>query len=122
MYYDGGCPVCMRGVRHYQRLDWARRIEWVDLLNDPDVLKPHGVDFSEAMERLHVLDARGELVSGAAAFVALWRELPWYRVLAVVTKIPGIMPVMNAVYDRMTHGRYARRCREGLCGVSRNAR
>jgi predicted DCC family thiol-disulfide oxidoreductase YuxK len=121
MFYDGGCPVCMRGVRHYQKLDWARRIQWVNLLDDPDVLKRYEVDFSEAMERLHVLDVDGQLVSGVAAFVVLWEELPWYRVLALLTRLPGVRPVMNAVYDRMTRGRYARRCREGLCGVSRDA-
>jgi len=122
MFYDGGCPVCMRGVRHYQQLDWARRIQWVDLLENPDVLKPYEVDFSEAMERLHVLDARGRLVSGAGAFVVLWAELPWYRALAVFTRLPGVMPIMDVFYARMTRGRYARRCRDGLCGVSRDVR
>ena len=121
MFYDGGCPVCMRGVRHYQRLDWARRIQWVDLLDNPDVLKPYDVDFSEAMERLHVLDADGRLVSGAGAFVVLWAELPWYRALAVFARVPGVLPIGNRVYDRMTRGRYARRCREGLCSVPRDA-
>lgn len=119
MFYDGGCPVCMRGVRHYQRLDWARRIHWVDLIEQPDALQPYGVDFAEAMERLHVLDANGRLVSGAGAFVVLWAELPWYRGLAALTKIRGVMPLMNAAYEHMTRGRYARRCRDGLCGISR---
>lgn len=117
MFYDSGCPVCMRGVRHYQRLDWARRIQWVDLIEQPDALHPYGVDFAAAMERLHVLDADGQLVTGAGAFVVLWSELPWYRGLAMFARMPGVLPLMNLAYDRMTRGRYARRCRNGLCGV-----
>lgn len=115
MFYDGGCPACMRGVRHYQRLDWAGRIQWVDLLRQPDVLEPYGVSFAAAMDELHVIDAQGQLVKGAYAFVALWTELPWYRWLAWVARLPGVLPLLDTAYRRMSRGRYARRCREGIC-------
>jgi predicted DCC family thiol-disulfide oxidoreductase YuxK len=104
-------------VRHYQRLDWAGRIRWVDLIQQPDVLEPFGVGFAEAMEQLHVVDARGRLVKGAFAFAALWTELPWYRWLAGLARLPGVLPLMDAAYRRMSRGRYARRCRDGLCNM-----
>ena len=115
MYYDGGCPVCMRGVRHYQRLDWARRVQWVDLLHDPDVLDSYGVEFATAMERLHVVDRDGRLQTGAHAFAALWAELPYYRYLARVARLPGVLNLLDGLYQRLTRGRYARRCTAGTC-------
>ena len=117
MFYDGGCPLCMRGVRHYQRLDWAGRIRWVDLMRQPDVLEPFGVGFAEAMEQLHVVDAQGRLAKGAYAFAALWTELPGYRWLARLARLPGVLPMMDVVYRRMSRGRYARRCRDGVCNM-----
>ena len=59
MYYDSGCPVCMRGVRHYRRVDWARRLAWVDLLAEPEALATDDVSFAQAMEHLHVRDRHG---------------------------------------------------------------
>ena len=68
MYYDGGCPVCMRGVRHWRRLDWARRIEWVDLMEHPDALAAEGIGFAAAMDVLHVRCRDGRLMVGVPAF------------------------------------------------------
>jgi predicted DCC family thiol-disulfide oxidoreductase YuxK len=122
MFYDGGCPVCMRGVRHFQRLDWARRIRWVDIMVEREALEPYGVDFAEAMDQLHVLDDRGRLAKGAYAFAALWSQLPWYRWLAAVARLPGILCIIDLVYQRMARGRYRRRCRDGICGVNQSER
>lgn len=119
MFYDGGCPVCLRWVRRYQRLDWARRLRWIDLMEEPAVLEPYGISFATAMERLHVLGRDGHIVSGVDAFATLWAELPYYRLLAKLVRVSGILPVMESVYRRMTRGRYHRRCGHGGgCAVS----
>ncbi len=115
MYYDGGCPVCRRGVRHYQRLDWARRIAWVDITEHPDALLGHGVDFATAMDSLHVTDRNGAVVSGAAGFVTVWAELPYYRLLAGFFRIPGLLAIFEWIYGIHTRDRYARRCTEEQC-------
>jgi predicted DCC family thiol-disulfide oxidoreductase YuxK len=115
MYYDGGCPVCRRGVAHYQRLDWARRIAWIDITEQPDALLCHGVDFATAMDSLHVTDRSGALVSGAAGFVTIWSELPYYRMLAWLLRLPGLLPMFEWAYRIHSRGRYARRCVEDRC-------
>jgi predicted DCC family thiol-disulfide oxidoreductase YuxK len=117
MFYDGGCPVCLRGVRHYQRMDWARRLRWVDITRDPSNLDAIGVDFPTAMEHLCVRDRRGQLQIGMPAFVALWRELPVYRYLARLMDFPGLLLLCDGLYRRMTRGRYRRRCHHDACGT-----
>lgn len=117
MFYDGGCPKCLRGVRQYQRLDWARRIAWVDVTREPETLETYGIDFATAMEHLHVLDRDGQVVSGMYAFATVWSDLPYYRSLARCLRVLGALPVLDWGYRRLTRGRFARRCREGICPV-----
>jgi len=71
VYYDGGCPVCLRGKRHFTGLDWAGRLAWVDLIQHPDALAGFGVDLAAAMEYMHVVSRDGELRVGGHAFIAL---------------------------------------------------
>ncbi len=115
MYYDGSCPVCMRGVDHFRRLDWAGRLGWVDL-TDPRVdLAGHGLEFARAMDILHVRGRDGTLLTGGHAFVSLWAELPGYRWLGAGLRATGLVGVFDAAYRRLARGRYARRCEAGVC-------
>ena len=50
------------------------------------------------MQRFHVIKPDGDLVSGAAAFVHVWEQLPRWRRLAALTKIPGALCVMELGY------------------------
>ncbi len=118
VYYDGGCPVCLRGVRHYRRLDWAGRLRWVDLMREPEALAAHGVGFAEAMEHIHVVDRGGALRVGMHGFAALWSELPGYRHLAALLAGAGLVPAIDRLYRRATTGRFARRCATGACTVA----
>lgn len=118
MYYDGGCPVCMRGVRHWRKLDWAGRIAWIDLMEEPGSLESEGVSFAEAMDVLHVRRRDGSLVCGMPAFAALWSELPGYRWLSMLLSPRWMMAFADRIY-RVTHrDRFARRCRDGACALS----
>jgi predicted DCC family thiol-disulfide oxidoreductase YuxK len=115
MFYDGQCPVCMRGVRHYRRLDWAGRLAWADLTDPRSDLESHGLEFAAAMDILHVRDRDGLMHQGGYAFAALWAELPVYRWLALVLRSTGLVAIMDRAYRRLARGRYARRCAEGVC-------
>jgi predicted DCC family thiol-disulfide oxidoreductase YuxK len=122
MYYDGGCPICMRGVRHWRKLDWAGRIAWVDLIEQPGALEAEGISFADAMDVLHVRRRDGSLVAGMPAFAALWSELPVYRWLAMMLSPQWMMTLADRIY-RVTHrDRYARRCRDGACSVAEGPR
>jgi len=115
MFYDGGCPLCSREVKHYKRLDRADRIQWIDINHDPSVLQSFGIAFPTAMERLHVLYRDGRLLTGAYAFAAIWSELPYYRLLAKCVRIPGLLSVLDKAYNLFARWRFQRRCQEGFC-------
>jgi predicted DCC family thiol-disulfide oxidoreductase YuxK len=50
------------------------------------------------MARFHVQKESGELLSGAAAFVALWQVMPGWRWLGRLGSLPGITPVLEVFY------------------------
>lgn len=115
MFYDGACPLCSREVAHYRRLDKRRRIQWLDISRQPELLSllEPPVSYAAAMSRLHVRDTEGLLHTGVAAFACLWRELPYYRWLSRVVSIPLLTPLLDAGYDRVTRWRLRGRCLPG---------
>jgi len=88
VYYDGGCPVCSREVAMYRARPGADAVEWVDIHRaEPGQLGP-GLSRDQALARMHVRTPEGTLLSGAAAFGALWSRLPGFRWLGRLISIP----------------------------------
>ena len=81
VYFDGGCPLCRSEIAHYRKLDAAGRVDFVDL-SSPAADTGPDLSREAALGRFHVRGRDGELESGAAAFVRLWKELPGWRWLA----------------------------------------
>ena len=98
IYYDGGCPVCTREIGFYQRRRGANHICWVDLAQCED--SELGVDLNRkaAYSRLHARWPNGQLVSGAAAFAALWQTLPAFHWVGRVATLPGVTHLLEWVY------------------------
>ncbi|WP_018936195.1 thiol-disulfide oxidoreductase DCC family protein [Thioalkalivibrio sp. ALJ24] len=116
VFFDGGCPLCRREIGHYRRLDSAGRIEWQDIHADPAPLAGYGIDPEDAMRRMHAVDERGRVVSGAPAFVVTWRHLPYYRLAgAVLHRLPPVVWLMDRVYGLFARARWRSRCRDGVC-------
>ena len=97
VYYDGGCPLCRREIAHYQKIDRAGVVDFVDLTCEGADTGPD-LSSQAALARFHVRDGDGRLMSGAEAFVRLWQELPGWRWLAPVAKVPGVTWVMERAY------------------------
>lgn len=115
VFYDGGCPLCRREIAHYQRIDSERRIQWADIQQEADTLQAYGLSWEQAMQRMHVRDSNGQMVSGAAAFAVLWRHLPRYRFLAGLVSLPGIHWAAEQVYTVFARRRYRSRCSDQVC-------
>lgn len=97
VFYDGSCPLCSAEIAHYRRLDTYGRILFRDVSKADVVLEPE-LDRSTLMARLHVRRADGAFLSGAAAFVSLWRLLPRWRWVAYAAALPGATLLLEMVY------------------------
>ena len=96
VFHDGGCPLCRAEISHYQRQEGAAALRFVDVSN-PDAPLPDGLTREAAMARFHVV-AGGRMVSGAAAFVAVWRTLPRWRWVARLAERPPVLAALEAGY------------------------
>lgn len=98
VYYDGACPLCRREIALYQSADGADRLCFVDVATAGAGGPAADLDRESALARFHVRDGEGRLVSGAAAFGAMWLALPRWRWLGwLVTRRP-LLPVAEAAY------------------------
>lgn len=96
VWYDGGCPLCQREIALMRLLDRRGRIRFTDL-TDPAIGCP--VDRAVLLQRFHAREA-GVLLSGAAAFAAMWRAVPLLWPLGQLARFPLIGHLLEWGYVR----------------------
>ncbi len=96
IWYDGACPLCRREIALMRRLDRARRIDFIDL-TDPGVTAACPRDPAEMLARFHARED-GVLLSGAAAFAAMWRAVPLLRPLGLAARNPHLLALLERLY------------------------
>jgi predicted DCC family thiol-disulfide oxidoreductase YuxK len=116
-FYDGGCPLCSKEIAHYRRIDSAGRIDWIDITAADAELAAAGLDLPTAMRRLHVREPNGEVVSGVPAFLAIWRRLPRWHLLAAAVSALRLTGPLEWAYVRFADRRFRRRCADGACSL-----
>lgn len=110
--YNGDCPVCRTEMAVYE--GYAARASLpvaFDDLNRTDLAR-WGVTKDRAARLLHVLHD-GRLHVGFNAFLVLWDQMPRYRWLARVGRVPGIRHLCRWGYAhvvaRIIYARHRRR-------------
>ncbi len=95
VWYDGGCPLCVREIGMMHRLDRHDRIRFVDVDRE-DASCP--IDRNLLLARLHAREGDCELVDGAAAFAAMWRQIPVMRPLGLAAKNRVVLWLLERAY------------------------
>ena len=81
-----------------QRLDRARAIDFVDV-SGPDAQADCPIDRGELLARFHARED-GKLLSGAAAFAAMWRAIPLLRPLGLFARNRLVLGLLERAYVR----------------------
>ena len=97
--YDGSCPICSREIEQYKKGDPRSEICWLDV-SSPKFVAPPGQSAQALMQRFHVIRPDGSMVSGAAAFIHLWEQLPGWRQLARLGRLPGMLKLLDFGYEK----------------------
>ena len=97
VWHDGDCPLCRREIALMRRLDRRGAIDFVDVA-DPQV-RGCPLDRRAVLERFHASED-GVLLSGAAAFAAMWRAIPLLRPLGLAARNPTMLRVLEWLYVR----------------------
>ncbi len=94
VWHDGGCPLCRAEIALMRRLDRRGAISFIDASDGISVCPR---DRAELLARFHARED-GEMLSGAAAFAAMWRQIPMLRPLGSVARNRAILAVLEVVY------------------------
>ncbi|MDM7932781.1 thiol-disulfide oxidoreductase DCC family protein [Tabrizicola sp.] len=96
--YNETCPVCRFEIDAYRRRALADGLPIrFDTL---DSAAEWGLTNDQAARQLHVWQD-GRVLSGLAAFRALWLAMPRWRWLASLTGLPILRPLSEWVYARI---------------------
>lgn len=97
VWYDGGCPLCVREIALMKRLDKDDRIRIVDVDRERAVCP---IDRELLLARFHAREGQdGPLLDGAAAFAAMWRAVPPLRPLGRLARNRVVLWVLERMYS-----------------------
>ena len=72
IFYDGGCPLCVKEMRHLKRLDKEGRIQFENV-NEPDFSQRYPqVDVAKANQYLHGQVSSGDMIYGLDVTHEAW--------------------------------------------------
>ncbi len=94
IWYDGGCPLCVREIALMRWLDRRGAISFVDVADEAGICP---LDRSLLLARLHASED-GKLLSGAAAFAAMWRAIPVLRPLGLIARNARVLGALDYLY------------------------
>ena len=94
VWYDSGCPLCLREIALMRRLDKHGAIRFVDVQSGRDC----PLDAETLLARFHAQEAGGPVVSGAAAFAAMWRAIPLLRPFGEIARFPPLLWLLERLY------------------------
>ena len=95
VWYDGACPLCIREIALMRRLDRAGNIAFVDVAPEGATCP---IDRTLLLARFHAREAGGPILSGAAAFAAMWRAIPLLRPLGLVARNKTVLTSLERLY------------------------
>ena len=99
--YNSVCPVCDAGVCSFQKkVNPANgHYVWLDINSAPKRLADYGIGVDDVRLKLHAIDKSGELRVGIDAVTAIFAEVPRYKWLAVLARLPGLNILAKTLYD-----------------------
>lgn len=94
VWYDNDCPLCVREIRLMRRLDRRRAIEFVSIQGSSGC----PISTTKLMKRFHAQERGEPIVSGAAAFAAMWRAIPVLRPLGLLARFRPVLWILERMY------------------------
>ena len=94
VWFDGDCPLCRREIAVMRRLDWRGAIVFTDVADGQGSCP---LDRAELLARFHARED-GVILSGAAAFAAMWRAIPLLRPFGLVARNRAVLGVLERLY------------------------
>lgn len=97
VWHDGNCPMCQREIAVMRRLDKRAAIDFIDIHEAGPQDCP--ISAEALLARFHAMED-GKLLSGAAAFAAMWRAIPVLRPFGMLARFRPFLWLLDKLYVR----------------------
>ncbi len=97
VWYDGNCPMCQREIAVMRRMDKRGAIDFIDVHEAGSQDCP--ISPEALLTRFHAMED-GKLLSGAAAFAAMWRAIPVLRPFGLIARFRPLLWLLDKLYVR----------------------
>tara|TARA_B100001093_G_C26640290_1_gene932882 strand:- start:413 stop:763 length:351 start_codon:yes stop_codon:yes gene_type:complete len=97
VYFNESCNICRAEINLYKKQN-IREIDWVDITNNIEAEKETLKDDKTLLRRLHVIKD-GKVFDGAEAFLLIWKNIPKYKFLYSIFRLPIIFQIFSLAYE-----------------------
>lgn len=108
VFYDGKCGICSKEIDYYRKLSPDGIFMWQDVNQAAKDLKQEGINLTEGLKFLHAKDNNGKLHVGINAFILIWQQLGYWRILAKLISYPILRQVTDNLYRVFATWRFKR--------------
>ncbi len=108
VFYDGKCNLCSKEIFYYKSIADNNKFKWIDITENPEVLKLINVSQAEALMKLHVTDKNNNLYIGVDAFILIWKNLKFWKILSFLVSVPIIKQLSSFAYKKFASYRFSK--------------
>lgn len=122
VFFDGGCPLCVREINMLRRWDRHQRIRFTDIDAAEFSAETLGKTYEDLMARIQGRLPDGTWIEGVEVFRRLYSAVG-FGPLVWVTRLPGISQMMNLGYRIFARNRLrlTGRCLGKACAIPRES-
>ena len=103
--YDGKCGLCSKEIRYYQSIAPKGNFKWVDITIPKNLARYPSINLRDALMNLHVVEGKN-IKSGVDAFICIWSELSYFKLLGFFIRLPIIYQFASIFYRLFANYRF----------------
>lgn len=97
VFYDGGCPLCVREINILKWMDRKNSIAFTDIADEEFSAESLGLTYEQMMSEIYGRLPDGSFIKGVEVFRRLYSAVGFSWVVAP-TRLPGISHLMDVGY------------------------
>lgn len=108
VFFDGKCNLCSKEINYYQRIAPKNTFNWVDITKTPGELDKFEIKLSDGLRLMHVADSKGNIFTGVDAFIIMWKQIKYWKILGFFVSLPIVKQIANLLYQYFADWRFNR--------------
>ena len=108
VFYDGKCGLCSKEIKYYRSVADNKLFKWFDIANNPKHLTLINIPQKDALLYLHASDENNKLFVGVDAFLLIWKNIKYWKLLYFFVSIPVIKQLAILLYKKFAKYRFSK--------------